>query len=133
MIKGLGATFVGAAVLASVTAFAQTTTSDTTTTAKTATMQERESPAQPVTIVGCVQKEIDYRKAHNIRRGGRLNTGLGDGDEYILINATRVSPGSPAVGSGDCTSAGSGESFELTGGMEEKFKAFVGKRVEVSG
>jgi hypothetical protein len=128
MSKGHGATFVGVALLASTTAFAQgTTTTSSTTTAKS------DSPAQPVTLIGCVQKESDYRKAHNIKKGGGLNMGIGDGDEYMLINATRVSGGVPSVTTvGDCT-AGSGEAFELTGPKEEQFKNFVGKRVEVSG
>jgi hypothetical protein len=134
MIKGYGATFVGVALLASTTAFAQTTAPNTTTTSKsTTTAQDRESPAQPVTLIGCVQKESDYRKEHNIKKGGGLNMGIGDGDEFMLINATRVSGGVPSVTSvGDCT-AGSGEAFELTGPREEQFKNFVGKRVEVSG
>ena len=128
MSKGHGATFVGVALLASTTAFAQgTTTTSSTTTAKS------DSPAQPVTLIGCVQKESDYRKAHNIKKGGGLNMGIGDGDEYMLINATRVSGGVPSVtGVGDCT-GGSGEAIELTGPKEEQFKNFVGKRVEVSG
>ena len=131
MVMGHGATFVGVALLASTTAFAQTT-ADTTTTASTTTAQ-RESPAQPVTLIGCVQKESDYRKQHNIKKGGGLNMGIGDGDEYMLINATRVSGGVPSVTTvGDCM-AGSGEAFELTGPREEQFKNFVGKRVEVSG
>src|SRR5262245_4956314 len=130
MRRGPAATFVATALLVSTTAFAQTPAS---TTASTTTAQDRESPATHVTLIGCVQKESDYRREHNLRRGGRLQTGLGAGDEYMLINATRVSPGSPASSSADCTSAGSGEAFEITGGQEEKFKAFVGKRVEVSG
>jgi hypothetical protein len=132
MLKGHGATFVGVALLASTTAFAQATPNTTTASTSTTTAQ-RESPAQPVTLIGCVQKESDYRKAHNIKKGGGLNMGIGDGDEYMLINATRVSGGVPSVTTvGDCT-AGSGEAFELTGPKEEQFKNFVGKRVEVSG
>ena len=128
-----GAAFVAAALLASTTAFAQSTTTATTTTASTTTAQESKSPATQVTLVGCVQRESDYRKEHDIKRGGGLNVGIGDGDEYMLINATRVSPGSAPAASADCTSAGSGEAFEITGPQEEKFKAFVGKRVEVTG
>ena len=128
MNKGHAATFVAAALLASTTAFAQ----GTTTTASTKTAKS-DSPAQPVTLIGCVQKESDYRKAHNIKKGGGLNMGIGDGDEYMLINATRVSGGVPSVTTvGDCT-GGSGEAIELTGPKEEQFKNFVGKRVEVSG
>jgi len=115
-----GAAFVAAALLASTTAFAQSTTTATTTTASTTTAQESKSPATQVTLVGCVQRESDYRKEHDIKRGGGLNVGIGDGDEYMLINATRVSPGSaPAASSADCTSAGSGEAFEITGPQEE--------------
>jgi len=121
------ATLVAAAVLASTTAFAQTKPATTTT-------HNRESAATPVTLIGCVQKESDYRRQHNLKRGGRLQTGLGEGDEYVLINATRVTPGStPTSVSTDCSSASSGEAFEITGGREEAFKAFVGQRVEVSG
>jgi hypothetical protein len=134
MRMGYGATIVGAALLASATAFAQTTTApNTTTTSSSTTRAQRESPAQPVTLIGCVQKESDYRKAHNIKKGGGLNMGIGDGDEYMLINAARVSGGVPSVTTvGDCT-GGSGEAIELTGPKEEQFKNFVGKRVEVSG
>ena len=134
MTMRYGAAIVGAALLASATAFAQTTTApNTTTTSSSTTRAQRESPAQPVTLIGCVQKESDYRKAHNIKKGGGLNMGIGDGDEFMLINATRVSGGVPAVTTvGDCT-GGSGEAIELTGPKEEQFKNFVGKRVEVSG
>jgi len=140
MHKGHAATIVAAALLASTTAFAQTpdsTTAASTTTAQTASTTtaqgKSESPAQPVTLIGCVQKESDYRKAHNIKKGGGLNMGIGDGDEYMLINAARVSGGVPSVTTvGDCT-GDSGEAIELTGPKEEQFKNFVGKRVEVSG
>ena len=129
MSKGHGATFVGVALLTSTTAFAQ----GTTTTASTTKAQKVDSPAQPVTLIGCVQKESDYRKAHNIKKGGGMNMGIGDGDEYMLINVARVSGGVPSVtAAGDCT-GGSGEAIELTGPKEEQFKNWVGKRVEVSG
>src|SRR5262245_22374270 len=136
MRMGPAATVIATALLASTTAFAQTTAPapGTTTTSRTMTTQDRESPATPVTLIGCVQRESDYRKAHDIKRGGGLNMGIGDGDEYVLINATRVSPGSaPASMGADCSSSASGEAFEITGKGEEQFKAFVGKRVEVSG
>ena len=134
MSMGPATALVAAALLASTTAFAQTTTApNTTTTSSSTTRAQRESPAQPVTLIGCVQKESDYRKAHNNKKGGGLNMGIGDGDEYMLINVARVSGGVPSVtAAGDCT-GGSGEAIELTGPKEEQFKNFVGKRVEVSG
>ena len=36
------------------------------------------------------------RKAHNIKKGGGMNMGIGDGDEFVLINAARVSGGVPS-------------------------------------
>jgi len=93
-----------------------------------------ESPTQQVTLIGCVQKEKEYRQQHNIKDGGGLNTGIGEGNEYVLINAIRVSPGSaPVASAGDCSSASSGEAFEITGSNEGKLKDFVGKRVEITG
>jgi hypothetical protein len=133
MSMGHTATFAAAALLASTTALAQTTAPAPTTTSSKATAQKSESPATPVTLIGCVQKESDYRKEHDIKRGGGLNMGIGAGDEYVLINATRVEPGAAPAASADCTTASSGEAFEITGPREEQFKAFVGKRVEVSG
>src|SRR5262245_33436193 len=114
------ATFVAAAVLASTTAFAQTAPRTTTPSVKNG-----ESPTQQGTLIGCVQKEKEYRRQHNIKDGGGLNTGIGEGNEYILINATRVSPGSaPVASAGDCSSASSGEAFEITGSNEGKLKDF---------
>jgi hypothetical protein len=132
MNMGHAATFVAATLLASTTAFAQTTAPATTTSSSTTA--QGESPAMPVTLVGCVQREIDYRKAQNIKKGGGLNMGIGDGDEFMLINVSRVSGGVPSVTTvGDCTADSSGEAIELTGPKEEQFKNYVGKRVEVSG
>ena len=125
------ATFVAAAVLASTTAFAQTTARQTN---PSSSVKNGESPTQQVTLIGCVQKEKEYRQQHNIKDGGGLNTGIGEGNEYVLINAIRVSPGSaPVASAGDCSSASSGEAFEMTGSNEGKLKDFVGKRVEITG
>ena len=40
-----------------------------------------------ITLVGCLQRETDYRKEHHSGRGGPVATGLGLKNEYVLVNA----------------------------------------------
>jgi hypothetical protein len=49
---------------------------------------DRTQTDQQVTLVGCIQREADYRKAHQGGRGGTLGTGFGAGNEFVLINAS---------------------------------------------
>src|SRR5687767_8367769 len=79
--------------------------------------------ATAVTFVGCIQREADYRKAKDRGRGGVVGTGLGSGDEFVLINASRAAS---APGALDCSSTSSSEAYELTGSREGDLKAFVG-------
>lgn len=83
----------------------------------------------PVSLVGCIQRETDYRRQNDSGKGGFLGFGGGLGDEYVLVNA------SPGVngGFGDCTTATGGEAYELTGSSEDDLAAFVGQRVAISG
>jgi hypothetical protein len=95
--------------------------------------QDASSTKQPemqVTVVGCVQREADYRKAHDIGRGGALGTGVGSADEFVLVNAMKMPASNIAK---DCASASGGEAYELTGKGEDAVKAFVGHWVEITG
>ena len=83
----------------------------------------------PIYLVGCIQKESDYRRQHGIGKGGFLGTGAGSGDEYVLVNASRGSGGT----TGDCTAAGGGDAYELTGSGESDLEQFLGHRVAISG
>jgi len=84
-------------------------------------------PGQQVTLVGCVQREADYRKAQDKGRGGVAGTGIGVEDEFVLTSASMATQGlKPEATVPDTT-------FELTGENEEKAKEFVGKRVEIMG
>lgn len=85
------------------------------------------APEQQVTIVGCVQKESDYRQARDKGRGGPAGTGIGTGDEFVLTNASMATQGLKS----DSTAADT--AFELTGSGEEKVKEFIGKRVQITG
>jgi hypothetical protein len=130
--------FSGAAIaLLSVGTFAQTPTQ---TPSPTQVQQPAPSsgvassrPAtqdQTVTVVGCVQREADYRKAQDAGRGGAVGTGIGVGNEFILANAMMSAAGATAGAAG---AAAANMAFELTGPNEGQAEQFVGRRVEVAG
>jgi hypothetical protein len=82
-----------------------------------------------ISVVGCIQRETDYRKQNDSGKGGFLGFGGGLGDEYVLVNASRGADGA----FGDCTTATGGEAYELTGSAEEDLEQFVGQRVAIAG
>jgi hypothetical protein len=85
-----------------------------------AASQERSAPGQQVTVTGCVQRETDYRRAHDAGRGGVAGTGVGAGNEFVLVNASTTGSAAAAA-------------YELTGANESKAGQYVGRRVEISG
>ena len=100
-----------------------------------------QSPAQPstqpapsqdqqVTVVGCIQREADYRRKLDAGKGGVAGTGVGAGNEYVLINASMTTSGAGAASS---TSGATGTAYELTGSGEGQASSHVGKRVEITG
>lgn len=105
--------------------------------------QETKAAAQQLTVVGCVQSEADYRRDHNLGKGGALGTGVGVRNEFVLINAssipaqgtagtTGVPPTETTPPTATATPAGT-DAYELTGEKESQVSAFVGKRVEIVG
>jgi hypothetical protein len=81
-----------------------------------ATLAQGKAPEEQVTVTGCVQRETDYRKAHDKGRAGVAGTGLGAENEFVLTN----------VAKGDTA-------YELTGANEKMAAAHIGHRVEISG
>jgi hypothetical protein len=61
-----------------------------------------------------------------------LGTGAGSGNEFVLVNASRITAGAPPSNS-DCSAASGGEAYELTGNREKELEQFVGRRVEITG
>ena len=126
----------------------------------TSAAQQPSDRAEQVTVIGCVQREADYRKAQGAGQGGAANTGVGAGNEFVLINASTststassstpsstagtagtagtapsapgTSPGAPST-AGSPSTSGAGAAFELTGPGEGQLDQYVGKRVEISG
>lgn len=138
-----GATCSAAVVMMSAAVLAQSPQGPTSTPSPT--QAQRPAPTsgatsgeQTVTVMGCVQREADYRKAQDAGKGGVAGTGVGVGNEFVLTNATMGSGSATASGAsaGAAASASANSSasaFELTGPNEEQAAAHVGKRVEVTG
>lgn len=133
---------ISAAVLlaGNMAVFAQATPQAPASPPKPATQTPQQSGAgagQTVTVVGCVQREEDYRKANNLGRGGAAGSGVGAGNEFVLANAMMSSaasggaaaPGAP-TGTGGATSS---TAYEVTGKNEGELAKHVGSRVEITG
>jgi hypothetical protein len=92
-----------------------------------------------VTAVGCLQTERDYRQQHSKANGGALRTGLGEGNEYMLVNATigvqsMEVPPAPESDVNNCAaSPETGQAFELSGKGEGDLAQYVGRRVVIRG
>lgn len=86
---------------------------------------------QQVTVVGCVVREADYRRARDAGKGGVAGTGVGAGNEFVLTNASTATgaSGSTVGTAGTAATA----AYELTGSNEGQAEKFVGQRVEITG
>jgi hypothetical protein len=126
--------------MGSLHAQAQTSSSGATAAQK----QQGEAPAQRVTVVGCIQSEQDYRRAKDAGRGGALGTGVGAGNEFVLIDASMSTGAAATAGTagakaeapgatGTGGAAPSSAAYELTGANEAQAGQHVGHRVEISG
>jgi hypothetical protein len=103
------------------------------------------APAGEVTLIGCVMREADYRKLHNTGRGGVLGTGVGSGNEFVLVNANTLSQDEarrraaarstkqkmPAASVG--TSGEAGKTYSLTGEAEKNLVSDINRLIEVVG
>ena len=104
------------------------------TQATTAAPQPARAAGRTVAVVGCIQSEADFRKARNLGRGGTAGTGVGVGNEFILIDTKITSAGaSQPAGTETGTTGAAAQPFKLTGTNEGKASPFVGKRVEITG
>jgi len=91
------------------------------------------STAQQTTLVGCLYREdqVPDRKPNVAERAGVL-------EDYVLADATTKSsearPGATAGATGTTgTPPASGNMYKVEGPADEKLKALVGKKVEVTG
>jgi hypothetical protein len=103
------------------------------------TQPSTRSTDQQITLTGCVQRESEYRKAQDAGRGGVAGTGVGVGNEFVLIDASTATtagarPAEPTNPTGTGGTAASAKmAYELTGPNEGQVSQYVGRRVEISG
>lgn len=136
MKKSVFGASTAALILMGVSAFAQAPSQAQPPSQPPTGQPTAQAPARQVTITGCVQSEADYRKANNLSRGGAAATGVGVGDEFVIVNASSApaaAPGAPAPAAAPTGTAGAGVAYEVTGSGEEQLKQHAGKRVEITG
>jgi hypothetical protein len=126
-----GRTCASVAAAAGLAAMMQLAAHAQSTPPSSSSSQERTASEQQVTVTGCIQSEADYRKAHDQGKGGAVGTGVGVGNEFVLINASMGS-GSAATGTTG-TAKSTATAYELSGSKEGDAAQFVGKRVEIVG
>jgi hypothetical protein len=111
-------------------AFAQATPQQAATTNLSGAQQT--TADQQVTVTGCIQREADYRRARDAGRGGVAGTGVGAGNEFVLINSSMSGAAGTPTGTAGSSST-SMVAYELTGANEGQATQHVGRRVEISG
>lgn len=91
---------------------------------------QRRTSTEVVTLVGCVEREADYRKRVNDGKGGALGTGVGVDNEYVL---TDVRTADAIAKNQEVGTNGAAAVYSVTGRLEKELKASVGQPVEVLG
>jgi hypothetical protein len=98
--------------------------------ARTMNAIHHDDDKSPITLAGCIQLESEYRRQHGF---GSARFGLGDGDEYILIDSQPGPVREMTATEALCSNLGNGRAYELTGSGEDRLAAYVGRRIEVTG
>jgi hypothetical protein len=105
--------------------------------------QDRDSEERPITLVGCVMRESQFRDMYGPGISGPRGAGLGGRNEYMLVDAHEVTaaagstnPGVTQVGTAATCPPAPGSfpnAYELTGSREDEVGQFLGRRVELTG
>jgi hypothetical protein len=106
-----------------------------------AVAQDRDSEERPITLVGCVMRESQFRDMYGPGQSGPRGAGLGGRNEYMLVDAHEITAGgtnpgvTPVDNGATCPPAATTfpTSYELTGSRESEIGQFLGRRVEVTG
>ena len=100
--------------------------------AQNAPQKPTRTAADVITVVGCVQKEADYRAQKSDAKGGVANTGVGLANEFVLRGAHTVS--NDTYKPIRTTASGGRETvYGLTGKLEGEVAKSVGHEIAVSG
>jgi hypothetical protein len=93
--------------------------------------------ARPITLIGCIMREADYRDIYGPGQSGPRGAGLGLRNEYMIVDAHEVTAGGSGVteAPGTCEPAPGGfpTAYEITGPREREVASYLGRRVELTG
>ena len=95
--------------------------------------QAASGAAGEITVAGCIEREADFRKAHDSGKGGVAGTGVGAGNEFVLTGVSKSGSAAADAASPTGTAGLAGTAYELTGPNEGQAAAYINKRVEVTG
>src|SRR5688572_23112275 len=103
--------------------------------------QHQDQEEREVTLIGCVMRESQFRDMYGPGLTGPRGPGLGGRNEYMLVEARDASAETPVGTTGITDVPGTCSptpgtfptAYELTGSREGEVRAFLGRRVELSG
>jgi hypothetical protein len=100
--------------------------------------QAQTAPASPtrtavdvITVLGCVQRESEYRSQIADGKGGVAGTGLGAANEFVLRSIQTVS--NDTLKPTGTAGTAANEVYSVTGNLERELERALGKQVAVSG
>jgi hypothetical protein len=131
-MKAVVSTSVAAVLALGLSAYAQTSGQPTPASSQPGASS---STAQEITVTGCIQRESDFRRAHEAGRGGVAGSGVGAGNEFVLTDASKSGSAGESK-EPEATPTGTSamrNAYELTGPNEGTVAQYVGKRVEIRG
>jgi hypothetical protein len=108
--------------------------------------QDQDQEEQPITLVGCVMRESQYRDMYGPGLSGPRGAGIGGRNEYMLVDAHEMTSGVATATTNTAIAAATTDTrscppspgtfptaYELTGSREDELASFLGRRVEVTG
>jgi len=90
------------------------------------------SAADIITVVGCVQRETEYRSQIADGRGGTAGSGLGAGNEFVLRSVRAVTSGTLKP-TGTVGATRFEDVYSVTGNLEREMEKAIGRQVAASG
>jgi hypothetical protein len=90
--------------------------------------------ANHVTLLGCLEREKDYRARVGATKGGPLGSNVGQANEFVLSSAKAAPANGTALTRKEAVAtAGENGDYELTGKTEADLKQAIGRQIEVIG
>jgi hypothetical protein len=97
----------------------------------------QDQPERPITLVGCVMTEAEYRDTYGPGLSGPRGPGIGLRNEYMMVDARETTTADAPIPAEQVACPAAGTTFptayELTGPRETEIAEYVGRRVVLTG